>query len=101
MRSTLPPPRSLLHLARRGDHRIDDQLIASAAADVAGEQLANGRARLGLVLAAQDPFVDDVGRAHRDSRRADAALGAAADDELLLHRMKDIAPREALDRRDL
>src|SRR6185503_18696870 len=41
--------------------------------------------------------VDDVGRAHRDPGRADAALRAAARDQRALHRVQHLAAREALD----
>jgi carbon-monoxide dehydrogenase small subunit len=42
-------PGSLADLLGRRDHRVDDQLVAGAAADVACEQLANGRARVTTV----------------------------------------------------
>src|SRR6185436_14189497 len=83
------------------DHRIDDQLVARAAADVAGEQVAHPGARRGIVAVVDQAAIDDVGRAHRDPRGADAALRAAARDEGALHGVKQLAAREALDGGDL
>src|SRR5262249_30251345 len=78
---------------------VDDQLVAGAATDVAGEQLADLRAQRGVAGpgAPGEAAIDDVRGAHRDPRGADPALRAAADDQLALHRVQQIAVRQALD----
>ena len=69
---------------RRGDERdgIDDLRVARAAAQVAGDRLADGvlvRAASGIEIGA---------RRHQHPRRADAALGAAGLEERLLQRVE-------------
>src|ERR1041385_6990936 len=51
----------------------------------------------GVVAAGDEPAIDDVGRAHRDPRRADPALRTAAHDQLALHRVQHVAARQTLD----
>ncbi len=69
-----------------------DRAIAGAAAEIAGELVAEargGRGRAGMIGGEQ---------AHHDARRAEAALRAVMVDHRLLHRMQAVALGEVLDR---
>src|SRR6185295_9155914 len=74
------------HLAGGIQHRLDDVVIAGAAADIALELLPHG----GLVEAAAVAR-HDVDRAHDHARRAIAALQAVIVAECRLHRMQLVA----------
>ena len=82
--------------ARPGADRLDDVVVAGAAADIALELLAD-RVLVEVVALA----IDDVDRRHDHARRAEAALQAVMLAERLLHRMQLAALRQALDRRDI
>ena len=77
-------------------HRVDDLGVAGAAADVAGERLAD----LGLARAAALRRSRSCVATTRPGR-AEAALHGARLDECLLHRVQPLAGAEALDRHDL
>src|SRR2546426_3802022 len=75
-------------------HRADDLVVAGAATEIAGEPVPRfflGRIRLRVQ---QRLGGDD------EPRRADAALQRGMLEKLLLQRMKPLAVRDALDRRD-
>src|SRR5262249_10183018 len=76
-------------------HRVEDLLVARAAADVARERLADlvvRRARVGR---------QQVGRGGGETRWAKAALHRTRRSERLLHAMEAPLPAETLDRDDL
>src|SRR5580658_1002653 len=74
--------------------RRDDVLVAGAAAEVAGDRLADlGLARIGVAL-------QEHVRGHQHPRRAKTALQAVTVPERLLQRMELAALREPLDGRD-
>src|SRR6195952_2827967 len=76
--------------------RLDDVVIARAAADVAVERFAD------LFLVGLRVVGEQLHRRHHHARRAEAALQAVAFAERRLHRMQLAALlREAFDRRDL
>src|SRR5215217_1585483 len=75
--------------------RLDDVVVAGAAADVAVERLAD------LLLARLRVVGEQLHRRHHHPRRAEAALQAVALAERRLHRVKLAALGEALDGRDL
>ncbi len=78
--------------AMEGGHRgIGDRAIARAAAEIAGEDVIEGRAgqrAFGLVIGREE--------AHHDARRAEAALRAVMRDHRLLDRVELPAGREIL-----
>src|SRR3954453_18488432 len=75
--------------------RLDDVVIAGAAADVAVERLAD------LVFGRLRVVGEKLHRRHHHPRRAEAALQAVALAERRLHRMQLAALGEPLDRGDL
>src|SRR6516164_540016 len=90
------PSRRRRRLARLAElDRLDDVVVAGAAADVAVEALADfllGRLRV---------VGEQLHRRHHHPRRAEAALQAVALAKRRLHRMQLAVLGEALDRRDL
>ena len=79
---------------RRGGDGVDDLGVAGAAAEVAGDRLAD-------VLVDRRAALVEIGAGrHEHARRADAALGAAVLQECLLERVQATGRREALDRQD-
>src|SRR5579862_6379613 len=90
-------PSGRLGRARLGgfEHRVNDLVVAGAAAKIPRQRVANlGLARMRVMVEQR------LGR-HQEARRADAALQARVLEELLLQRMQLGALREALDRFDL
>src|SRR5882757_9766593 len=85
-----------LHAPGGIQHRLDDVVIAGAAADVALEFLPHG----GLVEAAAMAR-HDVDRGHDHARRAIAALQAMIVAERGLHRMQFVALGDAFDGGDI
>src|SRR6185437_575328 len=81
-----------LHAPGGIQHRLDDVVIAGAAADIAFELLPDG----GLVELAT-MALDDIDRRHDHARGAVAALQAVIVAERRLHRMQLVALRDALD----
>src|SRR5580765_884405 len=76
--------------------RLDDVVIAGAAADVAVERLAN------LVFVRLRVLLQQVDRRHHHAGRAEPALQSVALAERRLHRVQlAVLAAEALDRRDL
>ena len=71
---------------------VDDVLIAGAAAEVAGDAVAN------LLLARRRIVLQQVDRRHDHARRAVAALQAVLFPEALLHRMQLAFRRQPFDR---
>src|SRR5271165_1903120 len=84
------------HFAGALGDRLDDVVIAGAAADVAFEPVADRRFVEMRALA-----IDEVDRRHDHAGRAEAALKAVVVLKRLLHRMKLATLREPLDRRDM
>src|SRR6185312_5004234 len=80
------------HLARALGDRLDDVVVAGAAANVAFESVTDRR----LVEIRTFP-IDEVDRGHDHSRRAEAALQTVIVLEGLLHRVQLAALSEALD----
>src|ERR1700760_331099 len=74
--------------------RLDDVVIAGAAADVAVERLAD------LLLARLRVVGEQLHRRHHHPGRAEAALQAVAFAKRRLHRMQLAVLGQALDRRD-
>src|ERR1700751_3982231 len=72
-----------LHARCCVQHRLDNVVVAGAAADIAFKLMAHGRF---IELAAI--AVDDVDRGHDHARRAEAALQAMIVAERRLHRMQ-------------
>ena len=88
-RSERHAPKPLL---RRTVHGFEDLPVPGAAADVAGQRLADlGVGRLGVVA-------QERGGRDDEARRAEAALHRAGVDERALHRMHLLAVGEILDR---
>ena len=87
--------RDALHVRSGGQDRLDDVVVARAAADVALEPLAH------LVLARVGVLLQQVGGAHQHAGRAEAALQAVMLAERLLQRVQLAALGQALDRRHL
>src|SRR5882757_196012 len=81
-----------LHATGGVEHRLDDIMVASAAADIALQLMADG----GLVEFAA-VAVDDVDRRHDHARRAIAALQSVIVAERRLHRVQFVALRDTLD----
>ena len=82
------------HGASAGGDRLDDVVVAGAAADIAFELLANGVVVELVALAAHD-----IDRGHDHARRAIAALQAVILAERLLHRMqRTVRRRQPFDR---
>src|SRR5580658_1685061 len=84
-------PRAAAHGYGAGRDRLDDVVIAGAAADVAFELLTD-RALFEMVAEA----VDHVDRRHDHSGSTEAALQPVVLAERLLHRMQLVAAREPL-----
>src|SRR6185503_11821895 len=79
------------HLGGGVHHRANDLVVAGAAAQVAGQPVAQlGLARVGVLLQQR------LG-GHQEARRADAALQRRVLDELALQRMQLVALGHALD----
>src|SRR5215467_7103582 len=83
---------STRHGLGTGRDRLDDVVVAGAAAEIALEFLADG-----LLVEVVALAVDDVDRGHDHARRAEAALQAVVLAERLLHRVQLLAVGEALD----
>ena len=84
----------LRHRARRrGAHGVEDLRVPGAAAEVAGERLAD------LVVRRMRAAPQEVGGRDDEPRRAEAALHGARVDERLLHRVQVAVLGETLDRR--
>src|SRR5665213_3936651 len=81
-----------LHAPGGIQHRLDDVVIAGAAADIAFQLVADG-----FLVELAAIAVDDVDRGHDHARRAIAALQSVIVAERGLHRMQLVALREALD----
>src|SRR5262249_30884168 len=99
--ATTSPEHALSHLARAsacrhrlraGRDRLQDVVVAGAAAEIAFELLADRLLVEVVALAA-----DDVDRRHDHAGRAEAALQAVVLAERLLHRVQLVAVGEALD----
>jgi hypothetical protein len=75
--------------------RVDDLLVASAAAEVAGKSLAN------LVVGRIRDAVKEVMRGHDEPWRTEATLDGSGLDERRLDEIKDVIVRESFDRGDL
>src|SRR5437763_7453103 len=92
-------PMGIFLLGHRGGallHRLDDVVIAGAAAQVALQLLAD-RLFVGVRMTR-----DEIDRAHHHAGRAEATLEAVAFLERVLHRMhRSIGRRDALDRHDV
>ena len=71
--------------------RVDDRPVAGAAAEIAGELIAEARRRR------RGPRMIGGEQAHHDARRAEAALRAVQVDHRLLDRMERVALGEILD----
>ena len=78
-----------------GQHRLDDVVVAGAAAEVARERLAD------LLLGRRRVALQQVGRSHDHARRAVAALQPVVLPERLLERMQRALLAHSLDRLDL
>ncbi len=78
----------------RGEHAVDDRLVARAATEVPRQRLAYLRLGRRRVLAEQRRHL------HEEARRAEAALKGVLVTKRLLQRVHDLARGEALDRRD-
>ena len=100
------PPRSAICISsgcrraadssfRRALHRFDDLGISSAAAEVAGEVMAD------VILARVRLLFEQLGCHHHEPGRAEAALECAAIDKGLLHIGQSAAGIEILDGRHL
>ena len=85
----------LAHLRGGGAHRLDDVLVAGAAAEVGREHVEQ------LLVADVRLALEHVDREHQEARRAEAALQAVMIDEGLLQRMQRVAVGEPLDGADL
>ncbi len=84
-----------MHCGGAGDHRIDDVLVAGAAADVAFEPVAD------LRFAQHRPVGSECDGGHQHPRGAESALQAMMFAKRLLHRMqpvRSLRPLQALDR---
>src|SRR5262245_58185798 len=90
-------PSSLaVHRLRRCLDRLDDELVAGAAAEVAGDAVPD------LLLAGLGVVLQQLERRQHHPGRAVAALQALVLDEGLLHRVQLVSPRaDPFDRRDL
>src|ERR1043166_3471569 len=91
--SSLRPSAFILAL-HGADDRVEDFHVAGAAAEIAGESLAD----VGLGRARRTFEEADGGEHH--AGRADAALRAAALDQRLLHGVEALAVGDTFDRRD-
>ena len=94
---TRPPERKCIFIVHapldgRADRR-DDVLVAGAAAEIAGQALAD------LVVGRERVFPQQVGRRHQHAGRAEAALQRVMLAERLLQRVELLRCAEALDRR--
>src|SRR5688500_8623186 len=76
-------------------HRLDDILIAGAAAEVGREYIQQ------LVVADVRIPLQRIRRQHQEARRAEAALQSVVIDEGLLQRVQRVTVRQALDGADL
>src|SRR6202051_654549 len=81
-----------LHAAGGVKHRLDDVVIAGAAADIAFELVPDG-----CLVELAAIAVDDIDRRHDHARGAVAALQPVIVAECRLHRMQLLAPGDALD----
>ena len=82
------------HFVGRRAHRLDDVLVAGAAAEI-------GREHVEQVLVADVGLaLEHAGREHQEARRAEAALQPVMLDEGALQRMQLVALREPLDGAD-
>jgi len=77
------------------ERRIDDRLVAGAAAEIAGERFANAG------VSRRRALVIEREQAHHDAGRAKAALRAVKLDHGLLDGMQRLALRQILDREHL
>ena len=94
-----PPERQCIFIARlrfadHGADRLDDVLVAGAAAQIARQAFAD------LVVGRERIFLDQIGRGHQHARRAEAALQGVMLVERLLQRVQLPMRAEALDRLD-
>ena len=83
------------HFFRRRAHRLDDVLVAGAAAQIGREHVEQ------ILVADVGLALEHADRQHQEARRAEAALQAVVIHEGLLHRMQLVAVGEALDGADL
>ena len=83
------------HRVAGGTHRLDDVLVAGAAAEIGREHVEQ------LVVADVRIVLQRVRRQHQEARRAEAALQAVVVDEGLLQRMQLLAVGEPFDGADL
>src|SRR5205085_2549273 len=82
------------HLVARRAYRLDDVLVAGAAAEVGCEDVEQ------VLVADVRALLQRVDRQHQEAGRAEAALQAMVRDEGLLQRMQRIAVRQPLDGAD-
>ncbi len=82
-------------VSRAAPHRLDDVLVAGAAAEVGRQHVEQ------LVVADVRIVLQRVRRQHQEARRAEAALQAVVIDEGLLQRMQRLAIGEPFDGADL
>src|ERR1700687_4357299 len=85
-----------VHAAGGVEYRLDDIVVAGAAADIALKLVTEG-VLVELVAVA----VDDIDRRHDHARRTIAALQPVIVAERCLHRMQDVSLRDTLDGGDV